>query len=164
MGNLLCRTGKPAVAGIQSFLEPVCRKGGIWGCPAQLWGKESDGTQQRWGKHEKRQRRAHSGRDEGGLLANRVRRLLFSTKRSRVETWSCLLCEHCFFKENKSFGAPPFALILCQYASWFHIWNINVLLCLSFNSITSSKTLWRISQRQFSYVVKFTQKFLRILQ
>ncbi len=28
-----------------------------------------------------------------------------------------------FFQENKSFGAPPFALILCQYSSWYHVWN-----------------------------------------
>jgi hypothetical protein len=39
--------------------------------------KESVGTQQRWGNHEKRQRGIHSRRDEGGSAANRGRRLLF---------------------------------------------------------------------------------------
>jgi hypothetical protein len=50
-----------------------------WGVRARaaiLWGKKSVGTQQRWGKHEKKWRTTHSGRDEGGRAANRVRRLL----------------------------------------------------------------------------------------
>jgi hypothetical protein len=62
---------------IQSFLEPVHRRGGeVRAWAALLWGKESVGTQQRWGKHEKKWRITHSGRDEGGSTANRVRRLL----------------------------------------------------------------------------------------
>ncbi len=32
-----------------------------------------------------------------------------------------------FFQGNKSFGALPFALILCQYASWYHVWNTKEL-------------------------------------
>jgi hypothetical protein len=43
---------------------------------ALLWGKESVGTQQIWGKQEKKWRITYSGRDEGGSAANRVRRLL----------------------------------------------------------------------------------------
>jgi hypothetical protein len=65
-----------AVAWIQSFLEPVYGKRGLRAQPASPWRKESVGTQQRWGKHEKRQRRTHSRRDEGGSAANRVRRLI----------------------------------------------------------------------------------------
>jgi hypothetical protein len=50
---------------------------GGWGAwPALLWRKESVGTQQRWGKHDQKWRRTHSGRDEGASVANRVRRLL----------------------------------------------------------------------------------------
>jgi hypothetical protein len=73
---LLCPTKKRAVAWIQSFLEPVYRKRGLGARPASLRGKESVGTQQRWGKQEKKWRRTHSGHDEGGSAANRVRRLL----------------------------------------------------------------------------------------
>jgi hypothetical protein len=36
--------------------------------------KESVGTQQRWGKHEKKWRRTHSGHDEEGSAANGVRK------------------------------------------------------------------------------------------
>jgi hypothetical protein len=72
----LCPTKKRAVAWIKNFLEPVCRQRGVRG-PARLTqGEESVGTQQRWGKHEKKWRRTHSGCDEGGSAANRVRRLL----------------------------------------------------------------------------------------
>jgi hypothetical protein len=39
-------------------------------------GKRVCGTQQRWGKHEKKRKRTYSGHDGGGSAANRMRRLL----------------------------------------------------------------------------------------
>jgi hypothetical protein len=62
-----------------SCLDPMLpgtglQEGGKKGQPARSWQKESVGTQQRWGNHEKRQRKIHSSRDEGGSKANRVRR------------------------------------------------------------------------------------------
>jgi hypothetical protein len=57
---------------------PRNRSGGGVRCgarPAQFKGKESVGTQQRWRRHDKRQRGTHSGHDAGGSAAYRVRRL-----------------------------------------------------------------------------------------
>ncbi len=54
-------------------------------------GKRAVGTQQRWGKHEKRERRAHSGRDEGGSAANQVRRLL-SLFAKCLRKWLVVFC------------------------------------------------------------------------
>jgi hypothetical protein len=45
------------------------------GQPAQFERKESVGTQQRWGRHDKRHRRTHFGIDAGRSVANRMRRL-----------------------------------------------------------------------------------------
>ncbi len=67
---------------VGSCLDPDLARTGLRGegrmqgqaCP--VWRKESVGTQQRWGRHEKRQRRTHSGRDAGGSVANILRRLL----------------------------------------------------------------------------------------
>jgi hypothetical protein len=67
--------GKRAFVWIQSFLEPVCKKGGKKGPARPALEKGSVGTQPRWGKREKRSRRAHSRCDGGGSAANRVRRL-----------------------------------------------------------------------------------------
>jgi hypothetical protein len=54
MELFMCPTEKQAVAWIQSFLELVYIRGECGARSTMLWGKESVGTQQRLGKHEKR--------------------------------------------------------------------------------------------------------------
>jgi hypothetical protein len=76
----MCLTGKRAVAWIQSFLKLVGRKGRKKDPVCLVLLKESVGTQQRWGNHDERQRRIHSGRDEGGSAANRVRDIAIVTE------------------------------------------------------------------------------------
>ncbi len=83
---------------------------GGWGArPASLQEKESVGAQQRWGKNEDKLERTHSGYDEGGSAANRVKIVAINNWITYVEgvtrNTHCVTIVVFFFLENKSFGA-----------------------------------------------------------
>ncbi len=105
-------------------------RGGRGARPAQFWGKESVGTQQRQGKHEKKWRRPNSGRHEGGSAASRVRRLLpLITGQPQRSDSQYSLCNCCFlFQDNKSFCALPFTLILRRYVADITYGSISTLI------------------------------------
>jgi hypothetical protein len=72
----MCLT-KWAVGWIQSFLGLQTEGGGVVrGLACLTLGKRGSWNPAEMGKHEKKWRRTHSRRDEGGSAANRVRRLL----------------------------------------------------------------------------------------
>jgi hypothetical protein len=154
---LLSPTKRWPVAWIQSFLALVCGQRGVTDLACPTLGKESVGTQQRWGKHEKKGKRTYSGRNEGGSSANRVRKLLVKLDSLKEATHSfCSVTIVFFFQENKSFDAQLFALILCQYVA-------NITCGTASTSRTSQPTRpcehrgpWRmVENRHKTYVEKY---------
>ncbi len=78
---LFCSKASVPDKNVGSWVNPKLPGTSLWGggvrCrarPTQFERKESVGTQQRWGRHDKGQRRTHLGHDAGGSVANRVRR------------------------------------------------------------------------------------------
>ncbi len=125
----MCLTGKQAVAWIQTFLEPVCRKG------EKVLALSVPVKRVSWDP-------AEMGKPWKEIKKNPFRmrwRRISGQQSEKICCFQCYiiqkkwlvvpLCNYCFFfQENKSYGAQPFALILCQYVADRANWHDDPLM------------------------------------